>query len=326
MSELTITLNGDPRRVAAGSSVADLLASLDLPAEKVAVERNLAIVPRSTFAEVVLAEGDALEIVHFVGGGQDDEGWEVAGRRFTSRLIVGTGKYKDYAQNAAAAEASGAEIVTVAVRRVNVTDRSQPMLTEFLDPKRFTYLPNTAGCFTADDAIRTLRLAREAGGWNLVKLEVLGEARTLYPDMAETLRATDILVKDGFDVMVYCADDPIAAKKLEELGAAAIMPLGSLIGSGLGIQNPVTLRLIIENAKVPVLVDAGVGTASDAAVAMELGCDGVLMNTAIAEAKDPILMARAMKLAVESGRLAYRAGRMGKRRYADPSSPLAGLI
>ena len=327
MSELTITLNGDPRRVAAGSSVADLLASLDLPAEKVAVERNLAIVPRSTFAEVVLAEGDALEIVHFVGGGQDDgDTWVVAGRRFTSRLIVGTGKYKDYAQNAAAAEASGAEIVTVAVRRVNVTDRSQPMLTEFLDPKRFTYLPNTAGCFTADDAIRTLRLAREAGGWNLVKLEVLGEARTLYPNMAETLRATDILVKDGFDVMVYCADDPIAAKKLEELGAAAIMPLGSLIGSGLGIQNPVTLRLIIENAKVPVLVDAGVGTASDAAVAMELGCDGVLMNTAIAEAKDPILMARAMKLAVESGRLAYRAGRMGKRRYADPSSPLAGLI
>ncbi|WP_273435573.1 sulfur carrier protein ThiS [Sandarakinorhabdus limnophila] len=331
MSELTITLNGDPRRVAAGSSVADLLASLDLPAEKVAVERNLAIVPRSTFADVVLAEGDALEIVHFVGGGQSDSAddgdtWEVAGRRFTSRLIVGTGKYKDYAQNAAAAEASGAEIVTVAVRRVNVTDRSQPVLTDFLDPKRFTYLPNTAGCFTADDAIRTLRLAREAGGWNLVKLEVLGEARTLYPDMAETLRATDILVKDGFDVMVYCADDPIAAKKLEELGAAAIMPLGSLIGSGLGIQNPVTLRLIIENAKVPVLVDAGVGTASDAAVAMELGCDGVLMNTAIAEAKDPILMARAMKLAVESGRLAYRAGRMGKRRYADPSSPLAGLI
>ena len=327
MSELTITLNGYPRRVAAGSSVADLLASLDLPAEKVAVERNLAIVPRSTFAEVVLAEGDALEVVHFVGGGQDDgDTWVVAGRRFTSRLIVGTGKYKDYAQNAAAAEASGAEIVTVAVRRVNVTDRSQPMLTEFLDPKRFTYLPNTAGCFTADDAIRTLRLAREAGGWNLVKLEVLGEARTLYPNMAETLRATDILVKDGLDVMVYCADDPIAAKKLEELGAAAIMPLGSLIGSGLGIQNPVTLRMIIDNAKVPVLVDAGVGTASDAAVAMELGCDGVLMNTAIAEAKDPILMARAMKLAVESGRLAYRAGRMGKRRYADPSSPLAGLI
>jgi thiazole synthase len=325
MADISITLNGDPRGAAPSSSIADLLISLGLPPEKVAVERNLAIVPRSTFAQVVLADGDALEIVHFVGGGQDDS-WEVAGRRFTSRLIVGTGKYKDYAQNAAAAEASGAEIVTVAVRRVNVTDRSQPMLTDFLDPKRFTYLPNTAGCFTGDDAVRTLRLAREAGGWNLVKLEVLGEARTLYPDMAETLRATEILVKDGFDVMVYCADDPIAAKKLEDLGAAAIMPLGSLIGSGLGIQNPVTLRMIIENAKVPVLVDAGVGTASDAAVAMELGCDGVLMNTAIAEAKDPILMARAMKLAVESGRLAYRAGRMGKRRYADPSSPLAGLI
>jgi thiazole synthase len=323
---ISVTLNGETRTLPPGTSVAALLAQLELPAEKVAVERNLAIVPRSTFADVALADGDALEIVHFVGGGQDDDTWEVAGRRFTSRLIVGTGKYKDYAQNAAAAEASGAEIVTVAVRRVNVTDRSQPMLTDFLDPKRYTYLPNTAGCFTADDAIRTLRLAREAGGWNLVKLEVLGEARTLYPDMAETLRATEVLVKDGFDVMVYCADDPIAAKRLEDLGAAAIMPLGSLIGSGLGIQNPVTLRLIIENAKVPVLVDAGVGTASDAAVAMELGCDGVLMNTAIAEAKDPILMARAMKLAVESGRMAYRAGRMGKRRYADPSSPLAGLI
>ncbi|WP_439547155.1 sulfur carrier protein ThiS [Sandarakinorhabdus sp.] len=323
---MTIRLNGDPRTVAPGCSVADLLRELDLPPEKVAVERNLSIVPRSTFAQVALADGDALEIVHFVGGGQDDDTWSVAGRTFTSRLIVGTGKYKDYAQNAAAVEASGAEIVTVAVRRVNVTDRNAPMLTDYIDPKRFTYLPNTAGCFTADDAIRTLRLAREAGGWNLVKLEVLGEARTLYPDMAETLRATDILVKDGFEVMVYCADDPIAAKKLEELGAAAIMPLGSLIGSGLGIQNPVTLRLIVENAKVPVLIDAGVGTASDAAVAMELGCAGVLMNTAIAEAKDPILMARAMRQAVEAGRLAYRAGRMGKRRYADPSSPLAGLI
>jgi thiazole synthase len=327
---ISLTLNGQPHSLPAGSRISDLLASLDLPADKVAVERNRAIVPRSTYAEVTLAEADELEIVHFVGGGQDDandlDSWEVAGRRFSSRLIVGTGKYKDYAQNAAAAEASGAEIVTVAVRRVNVMDRSQPMLTDFLDPKRFTYLPNTAGCFTAEDAIRTLRLAREAGGWNLVKLEVLGEARTLYPDMAETLKATEILVKDGFDVMVYCADDPIAAKRLEEAGAAAIMPLGSLIGSGLGIQNPVTLRLIIENAKVPVLVDAGVGTASDAAVAMELGCAGVLMNTAIAEAKDPILMACAMKLAVESGRLAYRAGRMNKRRYADPSSPLAGLI
>ena len=252
--------------------------------------------------------------------------WAVAGRSFSSRLIVGTGKYKDFAQNAAAVEASGAEIVTVAVRRVNISDPGQPMLMDFIDPGKVTYLPNTAGCFTADEAVRTLRLAREAGGWTLVKLEVLGEAKTLYPDMRETLRATETLVREGFEPMVYCVDDPIAARQLEEAGAVAIMPLGAPIGSGLGIQNRVTIRLIVEGAKVPVLVDAGVGTASDAAVAMELGCDGVLMNTAIAEAKDPVAMARAMKLAVEAGRLAYRAGRMGQRRYADPSSPLAGLI
>jgi thiazole synthase len=252
--------------------------------------------------------------------------WTVAGRTFTSRLIVGTGKYKSFEENAAAVEASGAEIVTVAVRRVNIADHNQPMLADYIDPKKITYLPNTAGCFTADEAIRTLRLAREAGGWNLVKLEVLGEAKTLYPDMRETLKATEVLVKEGFEPMVYCVDDPIAAKQLEEAGAVAIMPLGAPIGSGLGIQNLVTIRLIVEGANVPVLVDAGVGTASDAAIAMELGCDGVLMNTAIAEAKDPVLMARAMKSAVEAGRMAYLAGRMGKRRYADPSSPLAGLI
>jgi thiazole synthase len=255
-----------------------------------------------------------------------DDRWTVAGRSFSSRLIVGTGKYKSFEQNAAAVEASGAEIVTVAVRRVNIADPKQPMLTDHIDPKVYTYLPNTAGCFTAEDAIRTLRLAREAGGWNLVKLEVLGEAKTLYPDMRETLRATEVLVKEGFEPMVYCVDDPIAARQLEEAGAVAIMPLGAPIGSGLGIQNRVTIRLIVEGAKVPVLVDAGVGTASDAAVAMELGCDGVLMNTAIAEAREPVTMARAMKAAVEAGRLAYRAGRMGQRRYADPSSPLAGLI
>jgi len=252
--------------------------------------------------------------------------WTVAGRTFTSRLIVGTGKYKSFEQNAAAVAASGAQIVTVAVRRVNISDPGQPLLTDFIDPKKITYLPNTAGCFTAEEAIRTLRLAREAGGWELVKLEVLGEAKTLYPDMRETLKATGILVAEGFKPMVYCVDDPIAARQLEEAGAVAIMPLGAPIGSGLGIQNRVTIRLIVEGANVPVLVDAGVGTASDASVAMELGCDGVLMNTAIAEAKDPVMMARAMKLAVESGRLAYLAGRMGRRRYADPSSPLAGLI
>jgi thiazole synthase len=257
--------------------------------------------------------------------GRSDD-WTVAGRTYSSRLIVGTGKYKNFEENAAAVEASGAQIVTVAVRRVNVADPNEPMLTDYIDPKKVTYLPNTAGCFTADEAIRTLRLAREAGGWTLVKLEVLGEARTLYPDMRETLKATEVLVKEGFEPMVYCVDDPIAAKQLEEAGAVAIMPLGAPIGSGLGIQNLVTIRLIVEGATVPVLVDAGVGTASDASVAMELGCDGVLMNTAIAEAKDPVTMARAMRLAVESGRLAYLAGRMGKRRYADPSSPLAGLI
>ncbi|MET0241233.1 MAG: sulfur carrier protein ThiS [Sphingobium sp.] len=327
-----IRVNGEHRRVRQGLTIADLANSLGLVPEKVAVERNLEIVPRSTLAQVLLEDGDELEIVHFVGGGDHvapvalDDSWTVAGKTFRSRLIVGTGKYRDFAQNAAALEASGAEIVTVAVRRVNVSDPSAPMLTDYIDPKKVTYLPNTAGCFTADDAIRTLRLAREAGGWDLVKLEVLGEARTLYPDMRETLKATEVLVKEGFKPMVYCVDDPIAAKQLEEAGAVAIMPLGAPIGSGLGIQNRVTIRLIVEGAKVPVLVDAGVGTASDAAVAMELGCDGVLMNTAIAEAKDPVLMARAMRLAVEGGRAAYRAGRMGRRLYADPSSPLAGLI
>ena len=252
--------------------------------------------------------------------------WTVAGRTFSSRLIVGTGKYRDYATNAAAAEAAGAEIVTVAVRRVNLTDPGQPVLTDFLDPKRYTYLPNTAGCFTGEDAVRTLRLAREAGGWTLVKLEVLSDPKTLFPDMEETLRSLKLLTAEGFEVMVYCTDDPVYARKLEDAGAVAIMPLGAPIGSGLGVQNPINIRLIVEQSKVPVLVDAGVGTASDAAVAMELGCDGVLMNTAIAEARDPIRMARAMKHAVMAGRDAYLAGRMKKRLYADPSSPLAGLI
>ena len=255
-----------------------------------------------------------------------DDTLTIAGRAFTSRLIIGTGKYADYAENAAAAEAAGAEIVTVAVRRVNLTDPNAPMLADFIDPQKFTYLPNTAGCFTGEDAVRTLRLAREAGGWSLVKLEVLGDEKTLYPNMPETLRAAELLINDGFEVMVYCSDDPIMAKQLEDLGCCAIMPLAAPIGSGLGIQNPVNIRLIIEQANVPVLVDAGVGTASDAAIAMELGCDGVLMNTAIAEAKNSVLMAEAMRHAVIAGRQAYLAGRMAKRLYADPSSPLAGLI
>src|SRR5437868_10856396 len=250
----------------------------------------------------------------------------IAGKAYTSRLIVGTGKYASYAQNAEAAEAAGAEIVTVALRRVNVMDKSSDRLIDHLDPKRFTYLPNTAGCFTGEDAVRTLRLAREAGGWNLVKLEVLGDRKTLYPDMLETLRAAEMLIDDGFQVMVYCNDDPMMARRLENLGAAAIMPLASPIGSGLGIQSPINIRLIIEAAKVPVIVDAGIGTASDAAVAMELGCDAVISNTGIAEAKDPVKMAAAMRLAVEAGRLAWLAGRMPKKAYADPSSPVTGLI
>ncbi len=335
---LSITINGEHRRVRAGITLAELASELGFVPEKVAVERNLEVVPRSTLAQVCVEDGDDLEIVHFVGGGDHpvtgggdvsavaDDSWSVAGKTFRSRLIVGTGKYKSFEQNAAALAASGAEIVTVAVRRVNVSDPKAPMLTDFIDPKKITYLPNTAGCYTGEEAIRTLRLAREAGGWELVKLEVLGEARTLYPDMVETLRATEILAKEGFKPMVYCVDDPIAAKRLEDAGAVAIMPLGAPIGSGLGIQNRVTIRLIVEGTSLPVLVDAGVGTASEAAEAMELGCTGVLMNTAIAEAKDPVLMAAAMKAGVEAGRMAYRAGRMGKRMYADPSSPLAGLI
>ncbi len=250
----------------------------------------------------------------------------IAGRTFASRLIIGTGKYADYAQNAEAAEAAGVEMVTVALRRVNLSDPSAPRLTDHVSPERYTFLPNTAGCYTAEEAIRTLRLAREAGGWSLVKLEVLADQKTLYPDMAETLRAAEVLIADGFEVMVYCSDDPVYARRLEEVGCCAIMPLGSLIGSGLGIQNPLNIRLIVEQARVPVIVDAGVGTASDAARAMELGCDGVLMNTAIAEARDPVRMARAMRHAVIAGREAYLAGRMPMKRYADPSSPLAGLI
>jgi len=326
---VTVTVNGEPRRLGGPLSVFALLTEMGLDPAKIAVEHNLEVVPRSQYRDTTVADGDRLEIVQFIGGGDEkpaDKPFAIAGKTYRSRLIVGTGKYKSYALNAAALEASGAEIVTVAVRRVNLTDPKQERLVDFIDPKKYTYLPNTAGCFTAEDAIRTLKLAREAGGWSLVKLEVLGDKKTLYPNMIETLRATELLLGEGFQVMVYCSDDPLMAKRLEEIGACAIMPLAAPIGSGLGVQNPVGIRMIVEAAKVPVIVDAGVGTASDAAVAMELGCDAVLMNTAIAEAKDPVTMAGAMRHAVEAGRLAYLAGRMAKKRYADPSSPLAGLI
>jgi len=331
---LTITINGEARTISSALSVYALITSLGLDPKKIAVERNLEIVPRSRYTEILASDGDRFEIVHFIGGGNapieaplpEDKPLTIAGKAYRSRLIIGTGKYKSYEENARALEASGAEIVTVAVRRVNLTDPSQPKLIDAIDPKKYTYLPNTAGCFTGEDAVRTLRLAREAGGWTLVKLEVLGHKKTLYPNMIETLRATELLLKEGFQPMVYCSDDPIMAKQLEDLGAAAIMPFASPIGSGQGVQNAINVRMIVEEAKVPVIVDAGVGTASDASIAMELGCDAVISNTAIAEAKNPILMARAMRHAVEAGRLAYLAGRMQKRRYADPSSPVGGLI
>tara|TARA_B100000886_G_scaffold329946_1_gene279861 strand:- start:1285 stop:2055 length:771 start_codon:yes stop_codon:yes gene_type:complete len=252
--------------------------------------------------------------------------FKIASKKLKSRLIVGTGKYKSFIETAKAIKASGAEMVTVAVRRINILDKNKPMLTDYLNPKKITYLPNTAGCFNSEDALRTLRLAREMGGWKLVKLEVLGDKKNLYPNMIETIKSTKVLVKEGFDVMVYCTDDPLLAKQLEDNGASAIMPLASPIGSGLGLQNMINLSLIIKQSKVPVIVDAGIGTASDATIAMELGCDGVLINSAIAKAKDPILMAQAFKDAVRSGRSSFLAGRMKKNLIGSASSPLKGLI
>ena len=255
-----------------------------------------------------------------------DTPFNIGKQSFKSRLIVGTGKYKDFNETRLAIEESGAEIVTVAVRRVNITDRKKENLLDFIDPKRWQILPNTAGCYTADEAIRTCRLAREVGVGEMVKLEIIGDQKTLFPDVPATIEAAKILVKEGFTVLPYITDDPVSCKRLEEIGCAAVMPLAAPIGSGLGIRNPYNIKIIIEQSKVPVIVDAGVGTASDAAVAMELGCDGVLMNTAIAGAKDPIAMARAMKLGIEAGRLAFLAGRIERRLYATASSPITGLL
>ena len=252
--------------------------------------------------------------------------FKIAGKNLKSRLIVGTGKYKNFKETAAAVKASGADMVTVAVRRVNILDKKKPTLMDYLNPKKITYLPNTAGCFNSKEALRTLRLAREMGGWKLVKLEVLGDKKTLYPNMIETLKSTKILVKEGFKVLVYCSDDPLLAKELEYSGASAIMPLASPIGSGLGIQNKTNLSLILSQSKVPVIVDAGLGTASDATIAMEMGCNGVLVNSAIANANKPILMAESFKSAVIAGRKSYLAGRMKKFLFANPSSPIKGLI
>lgn len=325
MTDLRITVNGEPKTAPEGTTVAGLISLLGMDAARVAVERNQDVVPRRTWAEAKLGDGDKVEIVAFVGGGADDDALVLGGRRFKSRLLVGTGKFETIEQGREAILRSGADIVTVALRRVDMTP-GKPNVLDTIDRKRHVILPNTAGCYTAEEAVRTCRLARELGMDEMVKLEVIGDQRTLFPDGAATLEAAKILVKEGFTVLPYCMDDPVLALKLADAGCAAVMPLAAPIGSGLGIRNPYNLRIILEQAKVPIIVDAGVGTASDAAVALELGCDGVLMNTAIAGARDPLMMAEAMRDAVIAGRKAFRAGRIGKKLYATASSPIDGLI
>jgi thiazole synthase len=333
MNDLRITVNGEARTARPGTTVAALVAELGMESARVAVERNEDVVPRRTWAEATLGDGDKVEIVAFVGGGSgepalggaSDDPLVIGGRTFKSRLLVGTGKFATIEQGREAILRSGAEIVTVALRRVDLTP-GKPNVLDSIDRKRHTLLPNTAGCYTAEEAIRTCRLARELGMADMVKLEVIGDQKTLFPDGAATLEAAKVLVKDGFTVLPYCMDDPVLARKLADAGCAAVMPLAAPIGSGLGIRNPYNLRIILEQRTVPIIVDAGVGTASDAAVALELGCDGVLMNTAIAGARDPILMAEAMRDAVVAGRKAFRAGRIARKLYATASSPESGLI
>jgi len=333
MDELRLTVNGEIRTATPGTTVSALLATMGVDPARVAVERNQDVVPRRSWTEASLADGDRIEIVAFIGGGSDgaaetrsdDDFLVIGGRKFKSRLLVGTGKYRTLEEGREAIRLSGAEIVTVALRRVDLTP-GKPNVLDTIDRARQTILPNTAGCYTAEEAIRTCRLARELGIADMVKLEVIGDERTLFPDGAATLEAARVLVKEGFTVLPYCLDDPILARKLEDAGCAAVMPLAAPIGSGLGIRNPYNLRIILEQAKVPIIVDAGVGTASDAAVAMELGCAGVLMNTAIAGARDPLMMAEAMRDAIIAGRRAFRAGRIPRKLYATASSPLDGLI
>jgi len=324
---MKISVNGDTREYGENTTVANIVADLDLTGKRIAIELNKEILPFNQYAETKIAANDTVEIVQAIGGGQDDS-FTLAGQTFNSRLLVGTGKYKDMKETELAIEASGAEIVTVAIRRTNIGQTpGEPNLLDVISPDKYTILPNTAGCYTVEDALRTCRLGRELlGGHKLVKLEVLADQKTLFPDVAETLIAAEVLVKDGFDVMVYTNDDPIAAKRLEDIGCVAVMPLAAPIGSGLGIRNPYNILTIVENANVPILVDAGVGTASDAALAMELGCAGVLMNTAIAAAQDPVLMASAMKKGIQAGREAFLAGRMPKKRFASASSPVDGLF
>ncbi|HIF55050.1 MAG: sulfur carrier protein ThiS [Methylococcales bacterium] len=324
---MKISVNGDTREYGEDSVVSDIVADLQLTGKRIAIEFNKQILPFDQYSTQKLKTNDCIEIVQAIGGGQDDF-FTIAGQKFSSRLLVGTGKYRDMEETRLAIEASGAEIVTVAIRRTNIGQNpNEPNLLEVISPDKYTILPNTAGCFTTKDAVRTCRLARELlGGHKLVKLEVLADQKTLLPDVAETFIAAEQLVKDGFDVMVYTNDDPIAAKRLEDIGCVAVMPLAAPIGSGLGIRNPYNILTIVENAKVPILVDAGVGTASDAALAMELGCAGVLMNTAIAAAQNPVLMASAMNKGIQAGREAYLSGRMPKKRFASASSPIDGLF
>ncbi len=330
MQVFSISVNGEQRTTPAGSTVGALLRDMGLDPARVAVERNQEVVPRKTWEAAALGDGDRIEIVAFMGGGSanlvpTEDPLIIAGRSFRSRLLVGTGKYKSIEETRQALDLTGAEIITVALRRVDLKPGA-PSVLDAIDRKRHVLLPNTAGCYTADEAVRTCLLARELGIADMVKLEVIGDPQTLFPDGEQTLEAARILVKQGFVVLPYCMDDPILCRKLEDAGCAAVMPLAAPIGSGLGIRNPYNLRIIIEKAKVPVIVDAGVGTASDAAVALELGCDGVLLNTAIAHAREPLMMAVAMRQAVEAGRLAFRAGRMPKQLYANASSPTVGLI
>jgi len=324
---MIVYVNGETREYAEKTCVSDVIADMSLTDKKIAIELNKEILPFQQYDTQMLQAEDRLEIVHAIGGGQEDS-FVLAGVTYHSRLLVGTGKYKDLEETRLAIETSGAQIVTVAIRRTNIGQTpGEPNLLDVISPDKYTILPNTAGCYTAEDAVRTCRLGRELlGGHKLVKLEVLADQKTLFPDVAETYIAAELLVKDGFDVMVYTNDDPIAAKRLEDIGCVAVMPLAAPIGSGLGIRNPYNILTIVENAKVPILVDAGVGTASDAAIAMELGCAGVLMNTAIAEAKNPILMASAMRKGIEAGREAFLAGRMPRKRFASASSPIDGLF
>ena len=323
--QITIYVNGEKKIIEDSQTIESFLKSLNLNKNNIAIEVNREIVNKSNYKNSILIDKDTIEIVNFIGGGNNisnnKDVLEIAGTPYNSRLIIGSGKFKSFEENLKAIHSSGAEIITVAIRRTNLSNPEEPIITDIINPQTYTYLPNTAGCYNAEESIRTLNLAREAGGWDLVKLEVLGDKTNLYPNMIETIKAAKILVKEGFKVMAYCSDDPILAKQLEEDGCSAIMPLGSPIGSGLGIQNKLNLKMIIDNSNVPIIVDAGLGTPSDACIAMELGCDGVLINSAIALADNPIKMGEAMKLAVQAGRKAYLSGRMNKNKFAIASSP-----